>query len=177
MHISTGRRFYADGAVSRPKAHTGRTTRKARAQKSATPKTAAEKATASTPTAQKKATPPKKATAKTKAKTRAKTKPKRKPKPKPKPQPKRKVLTDEQKKKKAKQNANEKLKELKKLALLDPPKQLPDNAWIVFSTGRAATALKKTTSGERALLSDVSKQSAAAYKELSPEEIEVSHMI
>jgi hypothetical protein len=168
--------------VSRPKAHTGRTTTSPR--KKADPKKAVPKKAVPKKAVPKKAVPKtsaakKPAVAKGKA-ARKPTKPKPKPKPKakskkPKAKPKakpnaRKVLTDVQKAElvAAKKTAKEKLtlQKLKELALT-PPKGLRSTAWMVvhheaINEKVPATNIVQTT-----------KAAAIKYKNLTPEQLEV----
>jgi len=153
--------------VSRPKAHTGRTTtspRKKADPKKAVPKTSAAK---------------KPAVAKGKA-ARKPTKPKPKPKPKakskkPKAKPKakpnaRKVLTDVQKVElvAAKKTAKEKLtlQKLKELALT-PPKGLRSTAWMVVHREAISERVPATN------IVQTAKAAAIKYKNLTPEQLEV----
>lgn len=149
--------------VSRPKAHTGRTTtspRKKADPKKAVPKTSAAK---------------KPAVAKGKA-ARKPTKPKPKPKPKakskkPKAKPNaRKVLTDVQKAElvAAKKTAKEKLtlQKLKELALT-PPKGLRSTAWMVVHREAISETVPATN------IAQTAKAAAIKYKNLTPEQLEV----
>ena len=154
------RRTYAQRAVSRPKAHTGRTT------------TAARKAPTTSRTTAAKKPAPKKKTPKAIPKTKSKAKPRIKPKPKP------------AKKKKAKAKAKPKpkvkkpkvLTEGEKIALkkrqlkataLKPPNGAPHTAWTVFLKEKV-----KTTGGGTKL-GGVAKEASADYKQLTPEQVEV----
>jgi hypothetical protein len=150
---------YATGAPAsrpgRPKAHTGRATasKKKPATSSSTKSTAAKKA----------------------AKPKKKTKTKAKPKPKPKPKPKRKTkaLIEQQKANKEKKAAALKQKNLRITALLTPqsaapPKQLPRTAYLVIN---AENQVKGTST------TDIAKASAAKYKALTSEELEVGLII
>lgn len=159
------RRTYTDKPVSRPKAHTGRTTTAARKA----PTTSATKA-AKKPAA-KKTTP--KAIPKTKAKPRIKAKPKarKKAKAKPKPKPKRKVLTDKQKTAREANKVKDEIKALKVKALLGVPKKLPASAWTVFQAERV-----KAQAGGAAKLGQIAKESSVVYKQLSPEQLEVNFL-
>lgn len=166
--------------VSRPKAHTGRTTSSPRTKK---PKTVTKTTEGSPDTAVKKvaeprakASPKPKATKKPKVKKPKVKKPKaRKPaakkpaakKPKVKPAPKRKVkkpLTEEQKSAAAAKAKKEHIKELKNTAL-KPPKGLVTTAYqLVLAEHVRAGAPDISTN---------SKIAAEKYKNLTPEEREV----
>ena len=140
-------RTYTDRPVSRPKAHTGRTT--AAARKAPT--------TSKTKAAKEPATRTK--TAKAKPASKSKVKPKRKPKPKPaKKVRKPKALTEEQKKEK-------RIKDLKVKAL-SAPHGLPATAWVVF-------AAEKTREKRNESLAQSVKAASAQYKALTPEQLEV----
>ena len=156
------RRAYADRPVSRPKAHTGRTTAAARRA----PTTSATKA-AKKP-APKKTTPKAVPKAKPRAKPKSKAKPKKKAKAKPKQKPKRKVLTEKQKAAKSLREKREKLKELRKKALLDSPKRASSTAWTVFISERLRAKSKATKPA------DVFKESRGPFRALTPEQLEVS---
>ena len=150
-------RTYADKPVSRPKAHTGRTTTTGR-KAPTTSKTKAAKKPASKTDAAK---------AKPKAKSRAKPRIKSKPKPakKAKAKPKRKVLTEAQKDAAA-------IKRLK-VAALQPLHGVPSTAWTVFlaEASKGSTGVKGSNNlGSRA------KQASAEYKNLSPDRLEVCSM-
>lgn len=152
--------------VSRPKAHTGRTTTSPR--KKADPKKAVpEKTTSKTAAAKKPAVAKSKAARKpTKAKKKAKSKkPKAKPKAKPK---KRKVLTDAQKAKLVVAKEKLALQKLKELALT-PPKGLRSTAWMAVHNEAISEKAPTTKVGQTA------KTAAIKYKNLTPEELEV-HM-
>ena len=144
------RRAFADKPVSRPKAHTGRTT------------TAARKApTTSKTKAAKKPAPRTKA-----AKGRPKAKPKAKPKPKParkakaKPKGKPKVLTAAQK--------EAATIRLLRAAALTPPKNLPATAWTVF----AGDSVKDGggSIGNRETMAKMSQE----FRQFTPERLEVN---
>ena len=156
------RRTYAQRAVSRPKAHTGRTTTAARK----TPTTSKTKA-AKKP-AHRKTTPKAVPKAKSKAKPRIKPKPKpakkkAKAKPKPKVKKPKKVLTE-------KQNTALTIRRLKKTAL-KPPHKGPVNAWSVLmgEKVKAASGPGSTTDA----FARVVKEASAEYKQLTPERVEV----
>ena len=149
--IPTLHRTYAQRAVSRPKAHTGRTTAVAR-KAPTTSKTKAAKKPA-----------PNKRTPKAVPKAKSKAKPRIKPKPKPKPKPKvkkakkaKKVLTEKQK-------SASTIKQLKETAL-KPPLQYPSNAWRVY--------FKEKMVG-KSNLTVVVKEASAEFKQLAPERLEV----
>jgi len=160
------RRAYATTKpVSRPKAHTGRTTTAARKAPTTSKTKAAKKPAAkkTTPKAIPKATP--KATPKTKSISKPKAKPRIKPKPKSakkakaKPKTKRKVVTTAVKDKKS-------IKDLKVVAL-KPPHGTPSTAWMVF----CAEAVKSNAGG--GAFAPTIKEAAAEFKNLSPERLEV----
>ncbi|KAL9128019.1 MAG: hypothetical protein Q9217_003213 [Psora testacea] len=153
-------RTYATRPVSRPKAHTGRTTKST--QK--TPTTSAAKKPATKKTSAKSV--PK---AKSKAKPRIKPKPKPKnAKAKPKSKPKRKVLSEAQKARKAVEDEKDKLKQLR-LAALSPPTAAPGTAWMVY----ASEALKAKSSGTGGPgLGNTMKDISAKFKALEPEQLE-----
>ncbi len=165
------RRTYATAKpVSRPKAHTGRTTTSPR--KKAAPKTVAPK-TAAPKTAAPKTAVSKTAAAKKPAAAKKSTKPKPKPKAKakkatakPKPKPKRKVLTEKQKAKLDTDKERAGLQMLKELAL-SPPKRLPSTSWTVFS----AEAIREGDSSKG--ISGPVKAAALQYRNLTPEQLEV----
>ena len=145
--IPVFRRAYASKPVSRPKAHTGRTT------------TAARKAptTSKTKAAKKPAPRTKAAKARPKAKPNAKPKTARKPKAKPKRKPK--ALTETQKEAAT-------IRRLK-AAALTPPKNLPATAWTVFAgdsvkDGRGGIGIRET-------MAKMSQE----FKQFTPERLEV----
>ena len=151
-------RMYATKPVSRPKAHTGRTTSAPR-QKAAS--TAQDKPTKSTTRrkssgkAKSKSKPRTKAKS-TKARTRAKAKPK----------PKRKILTEKQKAALAKKKELTHLKLLKTTAL-QPPSGSPTTTWQVVLS-EATKAQKGNKVGSSA------KEASAKFRSLTREELEVS---
>lgn len=168
-------RLYATNAVSRPKAHTGRTTSAPRKKAPSTTKAptagtqgrpqkpAAEKATAKTP----KAKTPKAKTTKAKPKTKSKprtraksTKARKKP-----AKAKKRQLTPRQVEKKAKQKDRQALKLLKETALT-PPKKLPTTAFVVLMVERSQ---QPGAGGGPSYF----KESSRMYKSFSPEEREV----
>ena len=145
------RRAYASKPVSRPKAHTGRTT--AAARKAPT--------TSKTKAAKKPAPRTKAAKARPKAKPKAKPKVAKKPKAKPKGR-KPKALSESQKKAAI-------IRSLKATALV-PPKALPATAWTVF----ASDAVKDggATIGNRESMAKLSQE----FKQFTPERLEVSYV-
>lgn len=160
------RRFYADQAVSRPKAHTGRATtagrKRATIAANATKKVAPKKSTS-------KATSKPRTKARPKSKTKAKPKPKKKTKAKAK-KPKRKVLTAKQKVVKDRKARTTKTKVLKEKALLDGPNGAPVSAYMVFITEQMALKSKDTKPN------DYFKEMAARWKNITPEQLEVGLM-
>jgi len=168
---SFARRTYAERPVSRPKAHTGRTTKAARKA----PTTSATKA-AKKP-AERLKTPKAKPKDGTGAKPRIKPKPKprKKAKAKPKPKPKKKeeeeVLTAEQKKEmKAAQKKKAQIKKLKATALSPPHDGASSTPWaVLFQEVRKARSV-----GGYMSFGPVSETASAQYKQLSPEQLEVS---
>ena len=159
------RRTYAQRAVSRPKAHTGRTT------------TAARKAPTTSKTKAAKKPAPKKTTPKALPKAKSKAKPRIKPKPKPakkkkakaKPKPKlkrpgrpKKALTEAEK-------SALKKRELKKTAL-KPPHGVPSTAWqaFLFEKSHAPGSVVGSTG-----IGGLTKNASAEYKQLTPEQVEV----
>lgn len=156
---------YADQPVSRPKAHTGRTS----ATQRRAPTTSATKA-AKKP-APKRTAPKAIPNAKSNAKPTLKPKPKPRKKAKAKPKPRRKVLTDKQKTAQAAKQRREKVKDLKEKARLNAPKPLPSSAWVVFSVERTKAHVGGTN-GKK--LTEVIKESAAQYRAMTPEQLEVS---
>ena len=150
-------RGYATKPVSRPKAHTGRTTSAARKAPTTSKTKAAKKPATKTKT------PKAKPTATSKAKPRIKAKPKRAKKAKAKPKPKKKkVLTEAQKKAAA-------IKELK-IAALKSPDGTPSTAWMVYSQER----LRNNQTNGPARLGSSMTEASAGFKNLSPEQLEVS---
>ena len=146
------RRAYASKPVSRPKAHTGRTT--AAARKAPT--------TSKTKAAKKPAPRTKAAKARPKAKPKAKPKVAKKPKAKPKGR-KPKALSESQKKAAI-------IRSLKATALV-PPKALPATAWTVF----ASDAVKDggATIGNRESMAKLSQE----FKQFTPERLEVCYIM
>ena len=158
------RRTYAQRAVSRPKAHTGRTTTAARKAPTTSKTKAAKKP------APKKTTPKAVPKAKSKAKPRIKAKPKpakkkrakAKAKPKPKAKKPRKVLTEAQK-------SASKTKQLKDTALKIPHKA-PATKWQVLLQEKLTAADSTVVNGKFGVLV---KEASAEYKQLTPEQVEV----
>ena len=156
------RRNYAQRAVSRPKAHTGRTTTAARKAPTTSKTTAAKKP------APKKTTPKAVPKAKSKAKPRINPKPKpakkkkAKAKPKPKPKKPKKVLTEAQKSALTK-------KKLKATAL-KPPHGVPSTTWAVYLTEKMR---QPGSAGARNDVAVLSKAASAEFKQLTPEQLEV----
>ena len=144
------RRHNATKAVSRPKAHTGRTTTSPRKAKttSTTGTTTSKNDTGTEEVVVEKAKPKAKPKAKSKAKRKAKPKPKRKPK---------KKLTEEQK-------GKLEIKRLKEIALINP-KELPATAFMVLSQEHLKDS-KKPLGGQV-------REAAAEYRDLSVELREV----
>ena len=167
---SIASRTYATRPVSRPKAHTGRTTSTRK-----TPTTSATKAAKvpkaktttpkALPKAKSKAKPRARAKPKTKSKTKSKKKAKAKSKAKPKPK-KRKVLTEKQKEQKAIRAQRDKIAELKETALT-PPHGTPWTAWTVF--------VDEMTKRENLGVIKAVKEASPKFKQLSPEQLEVCH--
>ncbi|KAL6717837.1 hypothetical protein ACLMJK_003922 [Lecanora helva] len=146
-------RTYATKPVSRPKAHTGRTTAKPRKAPTTSKTKAAKKPAA------KKTSPKAKPKAKSTAKPRSKPKRKAAKKTKAKPKPKRKVLTE------AEKNART-IRDLKATAL-KPPTGVPGSAWQVLLTEKQ----RDKQSPERGFNERV-KSASAEFKGLSPERLE-----
>ena len=158
------RRTYAQRAVSRPKAHTGRTSAAARKAPTTSKTTAAKKP------APKKTTPKAVPKAKSKAKPRIKAKPKpakkkrakAKPKPKPKAKKPKKVLTEAEK-------LSLKKRQLKATAL-KPPISAAYTAWTVFLQEKIKTT---GLAPEKGNIGSVAKGASLEYKQLIPEQVEV----
>jgi hypothetical protein len=145
VNILRSRRSYATAAPSRPKAHTGRAT------------TTKRTTTARKPGPKKTTTTKKAAPKKTAKKAKAKPKPKlRKVKKAP--------SASAIKAKAAAVRASTRAAAL----LNQAPKQEPEVAFLVLSTRRSKAAAKGTP------VTSTVKESAAAYKNLSPDEREVS---
>lgn len=150
-------RCYAtDRPVSRPKAHTGRSTSTRKPKAPAAPKKA-------TKTAAKKVTKTvkKPAAKKTVKKPKAKTKTKAKPKTKKRV---RKVLTEKQKAEVVTKKKRSDLQALKELAL-KPPHSKPATAYLVFH--------QEHSKGQSGLVSTLTKAAAMGYRNLSTERREV----
>ncbi|KAL9133851.1 MAG: hypothetical protein Q9175_004971 [Cornicularia normoerica] len=157
-------RTYAQGAVSRPKAHTGRTT------------TAARKAPTTSKTKAAKKPAPKKTAPKAVPKAKSKAKPRITPKPKPakkkkalkaKPKPKakvkkpKKVLTEAQK-------SALTIKQLKATAL-KPPHEVAATTWGVYLSEQFKGA-DSATIGHN--LGSLVKGASVGYRTLTPEQVE-----
>ncbi|KAL9636623.1 MAG: hypothetical protein Q9164_002702 [Protoblastenia rupestris] len=168
-------RTYATRPVSRPKAHTGRTTSSTRkapttSATKAAKKPAIKKTTAkSVPKAKSKAKPTTKAKPKAGKKAKAKPKPRKKAQAKPKPKRKRVVLTEKGKARKA---AKDKIRTLKQLTVtaLSPPGNTPNTAWKVYST--EFLHLKKDTTASKASFTTMMPEAAANFKAFEPEQLE-----
>ena len=158
------RRSYAQKAVSRPKAHTGRTTTAARKAPTTSHTKAAKKP------APKKTTPKAVPKAKSKAKPRIKAKPKpakkkrakAKPKPKPKVKKPKKVLTEAQKTALTKKKL--------KSAVLKPPPTKAGSRWRTFVVEKIKSELSPTEKND---MKRIFKEASAEYKQLAPEQVEV----
>ncbi|KAL8932948.1 MAG: hypothetical protein Q9216_006599 [Gyalolechia sp. 2 TL-2023] len=157
-------RPYATNAVSRPKAHTGRTTSRPRKKAPATKAPAAKSAAAA-----------KKPAAKKPAGTKAKSKAKSKAKPKSKPRTKAKSTQARKKPAKAKkpiltteQQARRDIKALK-IKALTPPKQLPASAFSVLMGERAKQDRQKLGQGA---IGSTAKDCSRIYKSFAPEDRE-----
>ena len=151
--------YAASKPVSRPKAHTGRTTstRKPKAAAAPKAKTSARKssATVGKPVAKKKAKRPK-----TKAKAKAKIKVK--------PKPRKKPLTEEGKAKLAAKKRISDVKALKELAL-KPPSPGQANAWLAYHVEKSK--------GRKGPLDAVRQRALSVeFINLSTEQREVSTM-
>ena len=158
------RRAYAQRAVSRPKAHTGRTTTAARKAPTTSKTKAAKKPAA------KKTTPKAIPKAKSKAKPRIKPKPKpakkkkaqAKAKPKPKAKKPKKVLTEAQK--------SALIQKQLKATALHPPHEVPSTRWTVFLTEKLKVAGKEINNKS---LGGLAKEVSVEYKQMTPEQLEV----
>ncbi|MCJ1459933.1 hypothetical protein MMC28_010312 [Mycoblastus sanguinarius] len=146
-------RTYAAKPVSRPKAHTGRTTTAARKAPTTSKTKAAKK-----PVAQK-TSPKARPKAKSTGKPRIKPKPRPGKKPTAKPKSKKKALTDTQK-------DALKIKELKVKALV-PPHGSHTTAWGVFMAEHA-----KIPGNGGPKIASSSKVASGKFKELTPERLE-----
>ncbi|KAL8897338.1 MAG: hypothetical protein Q9207_007260 [Kuettlingeria erythrocarpa] len=176
-------RLYATNAVSRPKAHTGRTTsaprKKASTTKASTAgtsertkKPAAEKAAAKDPqakTSKAKTSKAKSTTAKAKKKSKGRTRAKstkarkKSTKAKKPAKAKKRQLTPKQVEEKAKRKQRQTLKDIKEKALT-PPKGLPQTAYLVL--------LIERTQKPGVTVTNASKEISRIYRALSPEERE-----
>ena len=159
LPIPIERCYATSKPVSRPKAHTGRTTSTRKPKAAAAPKPAIKTrapAKKSTTTAKKPAT--KKAVRRPKRRTKAKAKPKPKKKVK-------KVLTEKQKAGVIAKKKRSDLKALKEIALTVPAGK-PATAWIVFFTEHVK---QKTDT-----IPKTAQTASAEYKNLSTERREVS---
>ena len=147
-------------AVSRPKAHTGRTTsttKKSTAKKPATTKV-------------KETTTVKKTAAKPKAKSKSKTEPKTKSKAKSKAKKpvKRNVKRKTKKSPTEKEAKNKKIRELKVKAL-KLPKQQPATSWLVYWINY----IKENKKPDGLAIGGLAKEASAKFKNIIPEEREV----
>lgn len=158
-------RNYADNPVSRPKAHTGRTTT-APSKKAAT----ATKSTSEKVKAKRKRKPKTKAKTTSRSKTKAKSKPRSR---------RKKILTEEQKealaakmaKRKEKLAANkakQKIKDLKTAALQNPPRRPVKSPWVAFLADLSSDPELAGKPRPKIL-----QEGSVRYKALSPERREV----
>ncbi|KAL9594666.1 MAG: hypothetical protein Q9219_006904 [cf. Caloplaca sp. 3 TL-2023] len=161
-------RHYATKAVSRPKAHTGRTTNAPRKKAST-----AKASTAKAPTAGSEGAAAKPAAVKPKAKKAGAKK--RKTKAKSKSKPRTRAKSTKARKKPARtrtpkltpeQKTSKLIKELKEKAL-SPPKGLPATAFAVLLS---ETSKNPTTAGQAG--SAIAKECSAKYRSFSPQERE-----
>ena len=153
-------RYYANPTpVSRPKAHTGRTTSTRKPRAAAAPKVASK-----TKAPSKKTTSTAKKPRTRKAAAKPKTKPRTKAKPKPKKKAK-KPLTEKQLSLAAAKKKRSDLKALKEIALPIPHGK-PSTAWTVFFT--------EQVKGKSVVARNVAKDASAEYRNLSTERREVS---
>ena len=161
-------RTYADRPVSRPKAHTGRTTT-TRRKKATTVATGAKAAAKSSSDASKKVAVKKaktKAKPKPKSKSKASTGKRIKAKSKPKSKPKvKKVLTEKQKDLLTLKKKREEIKELKTAALTPPKKKLL-SLWVTLLSEKSKGLKDPVHAGNMQNLSQ-------EYRALSPERVEV----
>ncbi|KAI4141036.1 MAG: hypothetical protein LQ341_003628 [Variospora aurantia] len=165
-------RPYATNAVSRPKAHTGRTT--------SAPRKKAEtaQATTSDAAATTKKPPTKKPAAKKSAAKKPKTSPKKKSKPRTRAKStrarkkptkaKKRRLTPKQKEEQAKQKGRQTLKDLKEKALTIP-KKLPATAYSVLLLEQMKA---RRAGGKRDPTRVITKDCGTMYHSLSPEQRE-----
>ena len=170
----TSYRNYTDRPISRPKAHTGRTTTSPR--RKATVKSTGAIVPNKTKAESKAKLAPK---AKTKARAKPKAKRKAKPKAKSKAKPKAKLkkqtssskirgrppLTEKQIQSRKATNARLRIAELKAKALLSRPKYLPDTAFQVI--------LREECNGNSSILQGA-KQASDRYKAITPAQLEVT---
>lgn len=176
--IPTSYRNYTDRPISRPKAHTGRTTtsprRKATVKSTGATvpnKTNAESKAKLAPKAKTKARakPKAKHKAKPKVKSKAKSKAKAKAKPKKKTSSSkirgRPPLTEKQIQARKTTNDRLRIAELKAKALLSRPKYLPDTAFQVI--------LREECDGNSSILQGA-KQASDRYKAITPAQLEVT---
>lgn len=155
--LSTVARQYATQPVSRPKAHTGRTT--------STRKTkAAPKATQSTASTTKRTATSKNSRAKAKAKPAAKKKAKPKKKPVKAKTRGRRPLTEKQKVAAANRKKSADIRSLREKAL-KAPKQLPQTAFLVVSS--------ELSKGQKGDVTNNARDAGAQYRSLSIERREV----
>lgn len=161
-------RSYATDAVSRPKAHTGRTTtaprKKTSTAKTTPPATGVETGAAPSKPAAKKTKPKAKSKPKPKSKPRTKAKStkarKKSPKTKAKPAKKKKTLKPEEKERLV-------VKELKAKAL-SPPKRVANSAFAVLLAEKQREARTFESSGS------VAKECSKMYRSFTPEQREVN---
>ena len=171
-------RNYADRPISRPKAHTGRTTTSPR--RIATVKSPGATGPQKVVKAESKANPAPKAKTKAKAnpkpkpKAKSKAKPKAKSKAKPKAKPKKKIsrskirgrppLTEERIQARKATNTRLRIADLRAKALLSRPKHLPVTAFQVI-LGEECKSNPSITQG--------AKEASDRYKAITPEQLEV----
>ena len=169
--IKSLQRSFATKPVSRPKAHTGRTTSSPRKAKVTTKSKSIE--TSSDNVIQKKAKPTAQATAKSTRKPKSKPKPKTKAKAKAKTKAKprklrvsKKPQTEEEKAAAVERARRLKIRLLKKVALKQPV--------TTFKTGWGALVTEMLRGDTSIPLGSRMKEAAQRYKSLTPEEREVS---
>ena len=161
LPIPTERCYATSAPVSRPKAHTGRTTSTRKPRAAAAPKPAGKtkapsKKTKTTTTTKKPRRKKAAAKSKTKARTKAKPKPKKKV---------RKPLTEKQLSLAAAKKKRSDLKALKEIALAIPHGK-PSTAWSVF--------FAEQVKGKSVAVQNLAKDASAGYRNLSTERREVS---
>lgn len=156
-------RQYADKPVSRPKAHTGRSTSTRKPRAAAKPKDPPATATSSIVKPKTRGTASAKPKAKPKPKPKSKAKRKTKPKAKPKKST-RKPLTDVQKTAAAAKKSNTEIRTLK-AQLLTPPHRLPFTAFQILLSERSKANKERG--------SNAAKVASGQYKSLSTEQREV----